>query len=177
MSLLLYLTLTPRHVYHPKRVAQIGGKRLGKMRGCLSTNPRVFNARFYEAYIHQLINNPPTPMGKAVALPTPPEDMAKDPRRDAVVKFDDCQRTTGTMIEAKGTGYVALMAKGELATLWVLSEWRGQSMRQESAADAQGRPIFWFFAEKDAAIAARALFESEERNITVIYMPLPGAKP
>jgi hypothetical protein len=59
----------------------------------------------------------------------------------------------------------------------ILDDWLGQAKRQTSTAEAQGRPIVWFFAEEAAAEAARALFEENELHITVIYMPIPGAKP
>jgi hypothetical protein len=129
----------------------------------------------YEAFIHLLVNRPPTELGKGVPLPTPWADLMKNMRRWLAVMFDDCQRDTGIMIEAKGLGYAKLLREDEKRTL---DEWAKQAGNQNSAAKLEGRQIIWFFAEKDAADAARALFERMRyANITVIYMPLPGAKP
>jgi hypothetical protein len=130
-------------------------------------------ARVYEAYIQMLINQPPTKPGKGVPLPTPWWDMLANWRRFRRVMFDDCQHETGIMIEAKGLGYATLLRKNKERTL---DQWKDQARRQASAAEAQGRPLVWFFAEKAAADAARALFEREELKIIVIYMPLPGAR-
>ena len=91
--------------------------------------------------------------------------------------FDACHRDTGTMVEAKGTGYAAMLAKGQPCIGWVLADWLGQAKNQTSAAEAQGRPVVWFFAEEAAAEAAEALFEENKLNITVIYMPMWGARP
>ncbi len=128
----------------------------------------------YEAYIHQLINYPPTETGKGVALPTPLADLIRNLRRDRRVMFDDCQRETGIMVEAKGLGYTKLLTDSEESEERTLDQWQDQAKRQDSAA--RGRPIIWFFAEKAAADAARTLFEKNDFNITVVYMPMPGAK-
>ena len=128
----------------------------------------------YEGYIQQLVGSP---IGKGVPLPTPPEDLVRDPRRKADVMFDACHRDTGTMVEAKGTGYAAMLAKGKPCVDWILDDWRGRAENQTSAAKAQGRPVFWFLAEERAAEDAQALFKDKRLNITVIYMPMPGAKP
>ena len=81
------------------------------------------------------------------------------------------------MVEAKGTGYAAMLAKGKPCVDWILDDWRGRAENQTSAAKAQGRPVFWFLAEERAAEDAQALFKDKRLNITVIYMPMPGAKP
>ena len=129
----------------------------------------------YEGYIQQLVGSP---IGKGVPLPTPPEDLAKDPLRKANVMFDACHRDTGTMIEAKGTGYAEqLMKPSRYPKQGILDDWLGQAKRQTSAAEAQGRPVVWFFAEEAAAEAAEALFERKGLHITVIYMPMSGGKP
>jgi hypothetical protein len=133
------------------------------------------DAIVYEAYIQQLVGSP---IGMGVPLPTPPEDLASNPLRKANVMFDACHRDTGTMVEAKGTGYAEqLMKPSRYPGQGILDDWLGKAERQTSAAEAQGRPVVWFFAEEAAAEAARALFKDERLNITVIYMPMPGAKP
>jgi hypothetical protein len=92
--------------------------------------------------------------------------------------FDACHRDTGTMVEAKGTGYAEQLMKPSLYPgQGILDKWLGQAKRQTSAAEAQGRPVVWFFAEEAAAEAAEALFEENKLNITVIYMPMWGARP
>jgi hypothetical protein len=98
----------------------------------------------------------------------------KNLRRWLTVMFDDCQRETGIMIEAKGLGYAKLLRENKKRTL---KKWANQAGNQNSAARLEGRRIIWFFAEEDAANEARELFKLKEyNNITVIYMPLPGAK-
>jgi len=138
-------------------------------------NGKKEDAIVYEAYIQQLVGSP---IGKGVPLPTPQKDLDDNPLRDPNVMFDACHRDTGTMIEAKGTGYAEqLMKPSRYPKQGILDDWLGQAKRQTSAAEAQGRPVVWFFAEEAAAEAAEALFEENKLNITVIYMPMWGARP
>ena len=133
-------------------------------------NGKKEDAIVYEAYIQQLVGSP---IGKGVPLPTPQKDLDDNPRRDDVVMFDACHRDTGTMVEAKGTGYAEqLMKPSFYPKQGILDDWLGQAKRQTSAAEAQGRPVVWFFAEERAAEDAEALFEENELHITVIYMPM-----
>jgi hypothetical protein len=135
---------------------------------------RSLMSLLYEAFIHLLVNRPPTDLGKGVPLPTPWADLMKNLRRWLTVMFDDCQRETGIMIEAKGLGYAKRLRDDTQGTL---DKWAGQAGNQNSAARLEGRRVIWFFAEEAAANAARKLFKLKEyNNITVIYMPLPGAK-
>jgi hypothetical protein len=107
--------------------------------------------RDYEDYVKLLVNpDNPTPRGWGVQLPNPADN-------GKLVFYDDCQRTTGMMVEAKGTGYDALLAKNFLQFNKSLAgEWLDQSGRQIQAS--AGRPIRWYFAEPAAAEFARDIF-------------------
>ena len=99
--------------------------------------------RDYEDFVKKTINQPPTPRAYGVRLLNPEANNAE-------VVFDDCQRRTGIMIEAKGTGYARQVALAARNPKWELNEdWADQSLPQIQAA--QGRPVRWYFAEPEAA--------------------------
>jgi len=133
------------------------------------------DAIVYEAYIQQLVGSP---IGMGVPLPTPQQDLDDNPLRDPNVMFDACHRDSGTMVEAKGPLYGELLTeKGDIVRRGVLAKMEKQARNQISAADAQGRPVVWFFSDERAADVVRAFFESKDIKITVIYMPMSGATP
>jgi len=120
--------------------------------------------RAYQDYISRLVNGVALPKGFAVSLFNPVE--GKD------VHFDDCQRSTGVMIEAKGTGYQAMMEKkSEYPWAGVEEKLLKQANSQLQAAGA--RPVVWFVAEKQVANFIRDLFKEENLKITVIWAPPP----
>jgi hypothetical protein len=110
--------------------------------------------------------------GLAVRLPS----RSDDPRRDDYVYFDGCRESDGTMLEAKGTGYLAMMRKSK--SFWddkIMEDFYEQADHQITAA--AGRRIEWHFAEKDVADYVRAKFAREEFPIAVIYTPpLSGSR-
>ena len=104
----------------------------------------------------------PLPSGFAVKLRNP--ETGKD------VYFDDCRQSDGTMIDAKGTGYLQMLEK-DSDYRWdgVEAKMLDQAERQLKAAG--DRPIEWHFAEKHVADYVRDLFKRENLPITVIYTP------
>jgi hypothetical protein len=90
-----------------------------------------------------------------------------------IVYFDDCQHSTGMMVDAKGPGYAQL-----LTYPWgpqsVGSKLMAQSLSQIAAAG--DRPIRWYFAEIEAAEFARELFGNSgegRTKIDVEFLPWP----
>jgi hypothetical protein len=124
--------------------------------------------RDYEDYVKKIVNpENPTPRGMGYQLSSP--DAGKP------VNFDDCQHTTGMMVEAKGN-YAGVLAfpkgKDELT-----DQWLDQSGRQVAAAN--GRPIRWYFAEAETAAYAKKLFADAgggRENIEIVVQPWPGSK-
>jgi hypothetical protein len=121
--------------------------------------------RDYEDYVKRQINpDNPTPRGFGVQLPNPAGGQP--------VYYDDCQRRTGLLIEAKGTGYAEPIARAKPFMRDIFgASWLKQAERQVDASD--GRPIEWHFAERGAAEYARKLFDGvpELQRIRVIYTP------
>jgi hypothetical protein len=118
----------------------------------------------YEDYVKRIINpDNPTPRGFGYQLPNPEKN-------GKLVFYDDCQHETGMMVEAKGTGYAAALAKpdGFMKKVYT-ADWLDQAERQVAAAGV--RPIEWHFAEKEAADYARQLFSKREdlQRIVVVY--------
>jgi hypothetical protein len=122
-------------------------------------------ARQYEDFIKRLINPPPngpTPSGYVYYLPNPAEN-------DKPVSFDDCEQPTGKILfEIKGEGVANLTNDIPDA---MASKFVNQASRQLAASG--GRPVAWIFAEEEAALFARELFDDTPSlgRITVIYVP------
>jgi hypothetical protein len=113
------------------------------------------------------VNPPPntTPSGIGFQLPNP-EQAGK------LVFYEDCRLTTGMMAEAKGLGYDGLLGFDE-GMESVIKEWWYESGRQIAAS--YGRPVRWYFAELEAALEARQLFDSDtnggRQRIEVVFLP------
>lgn len=107
--------------------------------------------RAYENYVKSIVNPYPrtTPSGIGFQLPNP-EQSGK------LVYYDDCQHDTGTMVDAKGPGYVDLLSFPQ-GMQSVVYEWIDESGRQISASG--NRRVRWYFAEEAAADFARELFK------------------
>jgi hypothetical protein len=119
----------------------------------------------YQQYISTLVNGRELPAGLAVNL--------INPLTGNLVHFDDCQLTTGTMIDAKGTGYAAILAQGPGKFVWDQIQQKMLTQADPQVNAAQGRLIQWYFAEAAVADYMRALFFRNNLPITVIYAPRP----
>jgi hypothetical protein len=117
--------------------------------------------RDYADYVKSIVNpGYPTPRYWGYQLPNP-YNFGK------LVNYDDCQHSTGTMIEAKGPGYVEPLKYG-----FVQQEWLEESGRQVDAS--AGRPIRWYFAELGPALSAWKLFRKANNGrerITIVWLP------
>lgn len=116
----------------------------------------------YENYIKSIVNP---------GNPTPPFMGYVLPNTAKAVTFDDCEHSTGTMVEIKD-GYEGFLAstwgKGFLAGIFL-----EQAMAQVGAAGA--RPVRWYFSRKDVADYARKIFKDADlENIEVKFVPGPG---
>ena len=110
--------------------------------------------------------------GLAVRLPS----RSTDPKRDPYVYFDGCRESDDTMLEAKSTGYLAMMR--DKPFFWeeiIVPKLVTQARNQVTAA--AGHPIEWHFAERDVADYMRAKFAEKDIRITVIYTPPRPARP
>jgi hypothetical protein len=116
----------------------------------------------YENYIKRLVNKNPTPEKMGYLLPN----------QGKGVVFDDCEQTTGTMVEIK-YGYTSLLAKAWGRRL-VRDLFLKQAERQVKAAN--GRPIRWYFSAPETKDFAAKLFKghSKFQHIELIYQPWSG---
>jgi hypothetical protein len=88
------------------------------------------------------------------------------------VRFDGCREEDGTMLEAKGLGFAAMMDGPNDWRDWFtgLAGLENQMERQNDAA--AGRNVEWHFAEQPVANFFRAFAVDEGlTNIHVIYTP------
>jgi hypothetical protein len=122
--------------------------------------------RDYADYVKNIVNpGNPTPRYWGYQLPNP-YNFGR------LVNYDDCQHSTGTMVEAKGPGYVEPLKYG-----FVQREWLEESGRQVDAS--AGRPIRWYFAELGPALSAWKLFRtanSGRERISIIWLPWDGKR-
>jgi hypothetical protein len=126
--------------------------------------------RDYEDYVKSIVNPvDTTPRYWGFQLPNLLEG-------GKLVYFDDCQHTTGMMVDAKGPEYARLISfpKGEES---VEKQFLDQSLREVQAAG--DRPIRWYFAEAAAAEFARELFEANNQGrgrIEIVVLPWSKTK-
>jgi hypothetical protein len=121
----------------------------------------------YEAFMRPIVNpGMPTPLGFAYYLPNPSTGKATE--------FDDCQQTTGIMIEYKDQYWELLTS--DISEI-IIGKLKNQALRQIAAAGS--RAIRWYFAENQAADFVRKLFEDDRdigHRIDVEYRPFPGKR-
>ncbi len=120
-------------------------------------------AKQYEDFVKLLINPPPdgpTPSGFVYYLPNPAANGEP-------VSYDDCKKANGILFEIKGEGLAKLA--NDLPDV-MAGKFIYQATRQLAASG--GRPVVWIFAEQEAALFARELFDDEGlARITVGYIP------
>lgn len=126
--------------------------------------------RDYEDYVKSIVNpDNPTPRGWGFQLSNPEQNGAP-------VYYDDCQQSTGMMVEAKG-GYSGVLAFQQGRDS-VSADWLNQSAAQIAASG--GRPIRWYFAEPETEAFGKKLFESAgggRARIETQVLPWPGSGP
>jgi hypothetical protein len=90
----------------------------------------------------------------------------------ALVFYDDCQRSTGMMVEAKG-GYAGVL-KFPQGGRSITKDWSNQSGRQVAARG--WRRLRWYFAEPDTAAFAKKIFDRADggrETIEIEVLPWP----
>ena len=126
--------------------------------------------RDYEDYVKSVVNpDNQTPRGWGYQLPNPEKN-------GKLVYFDDCQHSTGMMVEAKGS-YAGVLSF-EPSRSENSEDWLEQSAAQIAAAG--GRPIRWYFAEPETEVFAKKLFENAgggRDRIETQVLPWPGSSP
>src|SRR5580698_1487736 len=97
--------------------------------------------------------NGPTPSGFAYYL--------LNPSNGEPISYDDCQKATGILFEFKGEQYAWLL------TIPAIEKSIAERFLDQSAdqlAGSGGRPIVWIFAEEEAALFARSLFNRTDQG-------------
>lgn len=138
---------------------------------CPSMSPENINGRSPRtvAYQQQISG---LPKGYDMRLPAP-----LGFRR--AVRFDGCVATTGTMLEAKGPGYLRFMKKDEFVWKpWFQGLFRMIRQMDRQSRAAVGRDVEWHFAERPVAKFFQAFAKAEQHrippellNIEVEYTP------
>ncbi len=119
----------------------------------------------YENYIKSIVNP---------ENPTPPFMGYELPNDARAVSFDDCEHSTGTMVEIKD-GYAGFL-ESDWGKQLVEQMFVAQAMDQLQAAGA--RPVRWYFSQKEVADYAEEIFSEDDalQNIEVIFKPWTGRK-
>ena len=130
-------------------------------------------ARQYEDFVKLLINPPPdgpTPSGFVYYLPNPAANGEP-------VSYDDCKKANGVLFEIKAEQYAKLLKVPQIEES-IADDFLEQSGRQIAASG--GRPTVWIFAEEEAALFTRRLFDRAKggrERITVVYVPWTKRNP
>lgn len=119
----------------------------------------------YQQYVSMLVNGRALPPGLAVSL--------FNPISGNNVVFDDCRLSDGTMIEAKGDGYLEMLMKGTDNMPWLSVQDKLVNQADAQLQAAQGRPVEWYFKAGPVADYVRELFNRMGIRITVIHAPQP----
>jgi hypothetical protein len=123
----------------------------------------------YEDYVKSIVNpENPTPRYWGFQLPN------LGPT-GGLVYFDDCEHSTGTMIEAKDEYAWSLTFPEGMQS--VAYDFLAESKRQVDAAGTRG--VRWYFSEQETADFAKELFEKMDdgrATIKIVPLPWPGKK-
>lgn len=118
----------------------------------------------YEMFMRPIVNPfMPTPPGLAYYLPNLSTGKA--------VEFDDCQQTTGRMIDYKDRYWKMLSDLG-IQQFLIEQLWNQAEGQVAAAGD---RPIRWYFSEKKAADYIRELFRGDPTRgrIEIVHVAMP----
>jgi hypothetical protein len=111
--------------------------------------------RAYEDQVKHVVNpEAPTPSGMAVAL-------ANAMKPGAIVKFDDCQHSTGMMVEAKGPTFTDLLRRAMRSNFAGSVDEKLLKQAKGQIQAAGTREVRWYFADEEAADYVRELFQRE----------------
>ncbi len=110
--------------------------------------------RDYEDYVKSIVNPVDT-------TPRYWGFQLLNPASGAFVYYDDCEHTTGTMVDAKGPGYANLLTYDKVNAS-VAEKLLDESARQLAALGA--RQLRWYFAEPEAAESVRKLFREKDKG-------------
>jgi len=129
-------------------------------------DPGSEKGRAYEDFAKRFFNpGNPTPSGMAYRFSNP---LLRESR-----KIDDCQQRTGVLAEYKGPAFLRRFLKQDKVWGWTVEKWDNQASAQIAVKGT--RPLIWFFAEKPVADAMRIHFKKLKFDITVAWLPMPGA--
>jgi hypothetical protein len=120
----------------------------------------------YEAFMRPLVNpGMPTPLGWGYYLVNPSTDKR--------IEFDDCQQNTGIMIDYKDRYWMMLSDPGLQG--FFIEYFQDRALSQVLAAG--GRPVRWYFSEKQTADFVRDLFSRDpfRSRIEIVHVPMPGS--
>jgi hypothetical protein len=121
----------------------------------------------YEAFMRPLINpGMPTPLGWGYYL--------QNPSTGKPVEFDDCQQTTGIVLDYKHR-YWHLLTNLKIQEFIIEQLW-DQALDQVRASGS--RHVRWYIAERKTADFVRDLFRDDPKGrgkIEIIYAPMPGS--
>jgi len=122
--------------------------------------------RDYEDYVKSIVNPVDT-------TPRYWGFQLLNPTTGAFVYYDDCEHTTGTMVDAKGPEYASLLTYDKVNAS-VAAKLLDESARQLAALGA--RQLRWYFAEPEAAESVRKLFREKDEgreSIEIVDLPWP----
>jgi hypothetical protein len=93
------------------------------------------------------------------------------PEDGKYIDFDGCRESDGTMLEAKGPGYLKhFRERNPFVWTNMERELDEQAGRQFRAAKAANRPSEWYFAEEPVADHFKERWKGKYSNITVKYV-------
>ena len=119
----------------------------------------------YENYIKSIVNP---------QSPTPPYMGYKLSNTRGAVTFDDCEQSSGTMVEIK-YGYAKFL-QTEWGRELVAAMFVKQATNQVAAAGT--RPVRWYFSDKQTADYAKQVFTTADQGlgeIQIKFEPWPGS--
>lgn len=126
----------------------------------------------YEGDVHARVNPlAPIPRGFGVKV--------LNPKTGKYVNLDDCFRYAGDLVDNDMKPGDLVDAKGPRKAFLYSKDWKAldedvdQARNELDAADGRGVGLKWYYAEREAAVIARAKFDEEGLNRVVIGIMPP----